>query len=145
MERIPEDAGDLSSAQVIGALLTVPSDVYADVMRDLDALEDFYGPGDARNLYEREIVTVSMDEQVGGINRTTRVEAWTYFTRMDAVMQRAELVPGGSWRDFLQSRGFEDAADDWAAKQAAVMPPAWTPPPPASEIRGQPSSQKPPY
>jgi gamma-glutamylcyclotransferase (GGCT)/AIG2-like uncharacterized protein YtfP len=120
MERVPDNAGDSSSAQVVGALLTVPSDVYDDVLRDLDALEDFFGPSDARNLYEREIVSVLVDEQVGSIDGTTRVEAWTYFTRMDAATHGAEPVPGGDWREFLQSRGIDDAADDWAAKLAAL-------------------------
>lgn len=99
-----------TSSRVMGELLQVPANVYTDVLRDLDALEDFFGLNDARNFYEREVVTVTT---VNG----EKVRAWTYFTLMDAVAECAEPVPTGDWRAFMIANKLDDAADDWGEKQ----------------------------
>jgi gamma-glutamylcyclotransferase (GGCT)/AIG2-like uncharacterized protein YtfP len=83
------------------------------VLRDLDLLEDYFAPGDARNLYERERVDVLLENGAAA-------SAWVYFSRLDAAQERAEPVPSGDWRAFMAERALVDAADDWAAKTRAA-------------------------
>ena len=91
---------------VAGTLLRVAPAAYAAVLRDLDRLEAFYAPRDARNVYEREAVE-AVDARGG------RVRAWVYVSLIPAGEGGAEPVPGGDWRAFLAARGLADAADDW--------------------------------
>ncbi len=61
---------------------------FASALADLDALEEFHGPGDPRNLYERREVEVDL-----GDGATTC--AWTY---LYAGLASLTPIPGGDWR-----------------------------------------------
>lgn len=98
---------DDEAATVTGELLVVPPEVYDAVLRDLDMLEDFYGPGHPNNMYEREQVTVQGSD---GLSHA----AWVYFCRIDKAAYDAVLVPHGDWRRHMLETGAADAGDDWA-------------------------------
>ncbi|MCI3918760.1 gamma-glutamylcyclotransferase [Paenibacillus sp. TRM 82003] len=55
----------------------------------LDELEDYFGPGDARNLYDRERVKVTSDTEVQ--------EAWTYTFGLGRTAG-LRSIPLGDWR-----------------------------------------------
>jgi gamma-glutamylcyclotransferase (GGCT)/AIG2-like uncharacterized protein YtfP len=56
-------------------------------LRGLDELEDFFGPGDPRNEYERVLVAVVTDDGL--------VEAWAY--RYAGPVEGVPRLPGGVW------------------------------------------------
>lgn len=105
----------VEAATVKGAIIHIPFAIYFDVLRDLDGLEDYFGPKDARNVYERKIVLIDVE------GMSERVKAYTYFTLMDSKKENAELVLSGDWRAFMLERKLDDAGDDWAARQAAAL------------------------
>lgn len=57
-------------------------------LRVLDALEEYGGPGDPANLYERVVVTVSTSR--GGLR------SWVY--RYTGSVAGQPVVPGGCWQ-----------------------------------------------
>jgi gamma-glutamylcyclotransferase (GGCT)/AIG2-like uncharacterized protein YtfP len=77
---------------VTGELVTAAPARYQALLRTLDLLEDYYGPGDPRNDYVRVVREV----------RTARgaVAAWVYLAA-DAVAgrlrERGIPIPGGDW------------------------------------------------
>lgn len=86
--------GELATAADFGATL-----------RACDALEEYYAPGDARNLFERIEVLVLLEDEA------EPVRAWAY----RCMLEQAEsiAVPGGCWRAFVMSTGARVASDDW--------------------------------
>lgn len=116
--RCPPD--ESSSRSITGEVITVPPEAWADVLRELDLLEDYYGPGHPSNMYER--VAVSVVTRDG----TPRL-AWGYLCLLDR--GAAVHVAHGDWRRFVVEGAVEDAGDDWAdvlkragAAAAAVEP-----------------------
>jgi gamma-glutamylcyclotransferase (GGCT)/AIG2-like uncharacterized protein YtfP len=103
------------SARVLGQLLVPPADVYSEVLRDLDKLED-YTPGDSRNMYER-VVCRAVVTAAGCAPRA--VDAWVYVSLLPESTE-GETVLSGDWREWMSSRSLKDAADDWAEKLGAV-------------------------
>ena len=77
---------------------------------DLDFLEG-YVKGDPDNYYERETVTVVSKET------NENVECETYFCALD--VSEGMRVDGNpaSWRSFMESNQYVDAAEDWATKE----------------------------
>lgn len=82
-------------------------DDYDGAMAALDHLEGFVGPGDAHNLYERELWQVSPD---GG----APVQAWVYRSLIDLTGADALPVSDGDWRAFMLATEREDAGEDWS-------------------------------
>lgn len=88
---------------VVGELMCIPESLFADVLRDLDGLEGYRGPGVASNLYDRKIVTVTTDDG-------EQVEAYTYIVSQNIYDSRlrnsdpSELVDSGDWLTYLATR-----------------------------------------
>lgn len=99
---------------VRGELVWVREAEAAHAMSRLDALEDFHGPGDARNEYDRVLVTASADGAVGAPSAGP-VRAWTYVVARSLRSNPGEAAPvpvdSGCWRSYLASAGLEDAGD----------------------------------
>lgn len=74
--------------RVRGELITLDPDRLTLAMTSLDELEEFFGPGDPRNLYERELMTV---RTAGG----ALVHAWTY--RWLGAIDGCPRVADGDW------------------------------------------------
>lgn len=62
-------------------------EVTEEVLRRLDELEEYYGPGDERNDYERVVTEVMTDTGV--------TEAWVYMYRHP---QQYAAIPEGDWK-----------------------------------------------
>lgn len=77
------------SGTVTGELVELDPDRLPDALAALDELEDYRGPGDPANEYERAVAAVSTRD--GG----TR-PAWVYLWNGEA--QSARPIPGGDWR-----------------------------------------------
>ena len=56
------------------------------MLQQIDELEDYFGPGDVRNLYEREWVKVQTDQGI--------YEAWTYIY---VHVHHDNVIPSGDW------------------------------------------------
>lgn len=56
---------------VVGELMYIPENLFAEVLRDLDGLEGYRGENNAYNHYDRKIVTVTTADG-------EQVEAYTY-------------------------------------------------------------------
>lgn len=82
-------------------------DDYAAAEHALDRLEAYHGPGDPRNLYNREQCQVEIDG-------AAPVAAWVYWCLIDPTRADAVPVPSGDWRGFMLRTGREDAAEDWS-------------------------------
>ncbi|ANW20308.1 gamma-glutamylcyclotransferase family protein [Streptomyces clavuligerus] len=81
------------SAGVTGTLVTAAPGRYRRLLADLDELEEYFGPGHPRNLYERTVREVTRADG-------TPVAAWVYLTAAGpAAGLRANGVPipGGDW------------------------------------------------
>ncbi|MEJ8546808.1 gamma-glutamylcyclotransferase family protein [Brevibacillus borstelensis] len=88
------------SGTVKGALLTFSSDVYEEALAGLDELEDYFGPGDPRNEYER-IVASAMTIAEG-----EEVQAFLYrYAKEDWARREGIYIPSGDWRRYMQYRG----------------------------------------
>ncbi|MFD0666086.1 gamma-glutamylcyclotransferase family protein [Ramlibacter sp. MAHUQ-53] len=81
-------------AGVVAGELMVPADLAA-ALRDLDALEEFFGPGDPHNLYERREVEADTGEGAP-------VRAWAYLYVGTA---RLVPIPSGDWKAHQQGVG----------------------------------------
>jgi gamma-glutamylcyclotransferase (GGCT)/AIG2-like uncharacterized protein YtfP len=85
---------DAPDYQVIGELMLIRPDCYAQVMHDLDRLED-YAPHDLEHsLYvrvQREVLITDQEPRV--------CRAWIYHLnpRRRAMFSEADLVPHGDW------------------------------------------------
>ncbi len=100
------------SWHVHGELLRVPPEHSTSVLTDMDQLEDYFGPGHPSNMYSREEVVVS----AGRVQQ----HAFTYFSLLDPVKERAVPVPSGNWRAFMDAHHLVDAGEDWASKPACM-------------------------
>ncbi|MFC0848487.1 gamma-glutamylcyclotransferase family protein [Streptomyces noboritoensis] len=78
---------------VTGALIAPLPEAYGQVLRVLDQLEECYGPGDPRNLYDRVARTVELPG--GGTAR-----AWVYLAAAPLARElraHGTPLPGGDW------------------------------------------------
>ncbi|MFF1479612.1 gamma-glutamylcyclotransferase family protein [Streptomyces sp. NPDC058301] len=78
---------------VTGALIAPLPEAYGQVLRVLDRLEECYGPGNPRNLYDRVARTVELPG--GGTAR-----AWVYLAAGPLARELREYgtpLPGGDW------------------------------------------------
>ncbi|MFE9253623.1 gamma-glutamylcyclotransferase family protein [Streptomyces sp. NPDC006879] len=81
------------ASMIAGDLVTAIPAHYGGLLRALDRLEDYHGPGHPQNLYDRSALRVVGAE--GGI-----VLAWVYLAAEPLARRlRAEgtLIPGGDW------------------------------------------------
>ena len=101
--------GELAVAEDFGATLSA-----------CDALEEFYGAGDPRNLFSR--VQVQVQQVPEGAELTaaaaaaakTTTRAWAYKCCHQRGGEVASVpVPGGRWADFVKATGARVASDDW--------------------------------
>ena len=58
----------------------------------IDAIEDFFAPGDPRNLYERIELPVRLDGDARAVS------AWTYV--MSDAAERGHPIVSASWREY---------------------------------------------
>lgn len=79
---------------VTGDLMVLDPDGYRDVMRDLDGLEGYFGPGSAMNMYDRVTVTVTTADG-------TRVQAHTYLVAPGLYQRRVRHLPRVEYGDWL--------------------------------------------
>lgn len=95
----PEAVDNVVIGQLITAATTTPEElgIYYELLEELDALEEFFAPGDPRNVYERveRDVTVSApqyreDLSIDGAGAapsagttTVSVRAWVYICKID--------------------------------------------------------------
>ncbi|KAG9416685.1 hypothetical protein AC1031_001065 [Aphanomyces cochlioides] len=88
------------SGAVYGEILTVddPSE-YEQLMRGLDALEEYFGPNHPSNEYDRVEVDVNCGENT--------VRAWTYFGTIPQE-NAATVVQSGDWRAFMEEHNLKD-------------------------------------
>lgn len=109
------------SDAVYGELLSFDSNVYHEVLNNLDILEEYYGPEDPRNQYERVATTVAVTRRSEGAFSDSEdeeieyVEAYVYFSLHVPSALGGVLVTSGDWRQHLLETGEEDTGDDWAA------------------------------
>jgi gamma-glutamylcyclotransferase (GGCT)/AIG2-like uncharacterized protein YtfP len=88
---------------VVGELMYIPENLFADVLRDLDSLEGYRGPGAASNLYDREIVTVTTADG-------EQVEAYTYLVSERIYTDRLRecdpsiVIGDGDWIAYIAER-----------------------------------------
>lgn len=78
---------------VTGALIAPRPEEYGQVLRLLDQLEEYRGPGDPRNLYDRVERTVELPG--GGAAR-----AWVYLAAAPLareLLAHGTPLPGGDW------------------------------------------------
>jgi gamma-L-glutamyl-butirosin B gamma-L-glutamyl cyclotransferase len=66
-------------------------EVDAATLRSLDELEDYYGPNDPRNEYER--VRIEIGTENGPL------QAWTYVFKREP--SGAARIPDGDWRSYM--------------------------------------------
>ncbi|MFF4830275.1 gamma-glutamylcyclotransferase family protein [Streptomyces sp. NPDC001315] len=81
------------SGGVRGELVTALPDAYAELLVDLDRLEE-YAPGDPRNLYER------VEREVVRVADGVAVRAWVYVAAPTVAMRlraRGRPIEGGDW------------------------------------------------
>ncbi|MFD7013024.1 gamma-glutamylcyclotransferase family protein [Streptomyces sp. NPDC059161] len=82
-------AGD---GTITGTLIEVAPADHAELLAELDELEDHFGPGHPRNTYDRLVREVLVD------GRTVR--SWVYLAapRLDRELRASgTLIPGGDW------------------------------------------------
>lgn len=96
-----------------GELFLPPTETteYRELMRDLDILEEYYGPGDARNVYSREVREVLI--QVPGEVAPRAVQAQVYECLLDVHQPQYIHIPEGNWKTFMTERCLDDKGDDW--------------------------------
>ncbi|MFJ8465006.1 gamma-glutamylcyclotransferase family protein [Streptomyces swartbergensis] len=79
---------------VCGELVTAHPETYAELLAELDRLED-YVPGDPRSLYERVERKVVRDTDGAAVRAWVYVAAPAVAARLRA---RGEPIAGGDWR-----------------------------------------------
>ncbi|WP_406860787.1 gamma-glutamylcyclotransferase family protein [Streptomyces sp. HUAS MG47] len=75
--------------RIAGELVTAAPGAYGELLAVLDRLEDYFGPGHPRNLYERE------RRDVLRLRDGAAVPAWVYFAAPGA--RPGPLIEGGDW------------------------------------------------
>lgn len=90
---------------VVGELMYIPEHLFAEVLRDLDGLEGYRGPGNEFNLYDRKVVTVTTEDG-------EQVEAYTYLVSERIYEDRLRdsdpsiRIASGDWLAYVNaSRG----------------------------------------
>lgn len=83
---------DEADTQVRGELYEVED----GTLRELDRLEDYYGPGDRRNEYER--VRVQVETEWGSF------DAWAYVYAKPGDLAEAEIIEDGDWAKYRNPR-----------------------------------------
>ena len=122
-----DDAGQgkgKEAAVVHGELATAAD--FGATLRACDALEEYYGPGNACNLFERIEVLVLLEGQA------EPVRAWAYRCMHQLDKVESIAVPGGCWRTFVMCTGARVASDDWCTPllgRKAGAAPGFTQPP----------------
>jgi predicted DNA-binding transcriptional regulator YafY/gamma-glutamylcyclotransferase (GGCT)/AIG2-like uncharacterized protein YtfP len=76
------------NGSVVGELVTIAPDWAEEAFRVLDALEEYFGPGDPRNAYDRRLVEV-LD------GRGALRQAWVYIWL--GAVEGCSPVPDGDW------------------------------------------------
>lgn len=74
---------------VAGELVTAAPGAYGELLAVLDRLEDYFGPGHPRNLYERRRC------EVRRLRDGATVPAWVYLAAPGAAL--GPLIDGGDW------------------------------------------------
>ena len=101
---------DGAGQSVEGEIVYVKEEFVEEVTTQLDFLEG-YVKDETDNLYERETVTIvekqSKDE----------VECETYFCLLDDSTGTKVQGNPASWRAFMESNQYVDAAENWATKE----------------------------
>jgi gamma-glutamylcyclotransferase (GGCT)/AIG2-like uncharacterized protein YtfP len=90
---------------VLGELITLDPDRLTLAMGALDELEEYFGPGDPRNLYERELLTV---RTVGG----ALVQAWAY--RWLGSAEGCTRIADGDWIRYWREHSVPGAVEGGA-------------------------------
>ena len=109
-----EDGG--GCGVVLGQLCSPRPEHYLALLEKLDALEEFFGLADPRNVYERVVRDVIVGDGDGQPETMTR--AYVYIClipREGDGSAPCRLCPHGDWRRFMREAGLSDAADDWSA------------------------------
>ncbi|WP_328970549.1 gamma-glutamylcyclotransferase family protein [Streptomyces sp. NBC_00239] len=82
-----------AGGEVVGELVTPAPGRHPELLAELDRLEEYYGPGLVRNLYERVVRRVLLAD--GGA-----VEAWVYLAAPSLARRlttTATPIPTGNW------------------------------------------------
>jgi gamma-glutamylcyclotransferase (GGCT)/AIG2-like uncharacterized protein YtfP len=93
--------GSEEEGWVYGELLYFPDSIYGEVLAGLDELETYFTPGDERNEYERETVTVTR------LDTGELIRAYMYVMKGEReryARDRGIFVPDGDWRGFMTQR-----------------------------------------
>jgi gamma-glutamylcyclotransferase (GGCT)/AIG2-like uncharacterized protein YtfP len=85
------EVGHTDNARVIGDLMDVPAEHYADVLNDLDTLEG-YNPRRAQNLYQRIEIDVTTTD-----GETVRAYTYVADTGMYNRVLSYDVIPSGDW------------------------------------------------
>lgn len=90
---------------IVGDLMFLDPDLYADTANSLDGLEGFYAEGSRRNHYDRRIVTVTTED--GKQHR-----AYTYLVPEHHIAQvtRLPLIESGNWVEHDDNRPYAGAS-----------------------------------
>jgi len=86
----------LAHAECVGTVLGEIYEIDESTLRSLDELEDFYGPGDPRNEYER--IRIDAQSEAGG----AWTEVWTYVYKKAPA--NGDAIPSGDWRTYRRQR-----------------------------------------
>ncbi|MFF3326745.1 gamma-glutamylcyclotransferase family protein [Streptomyces sp. NPDC002889] len=80
---------------VAGEVVTAAPGEYGELLAVLDRLEEFVAPGDPRNLYERVVRDVVVEDG-------TAIRAWVYIAADGIARElraRGRVIGGGDWSD----------------------------------------------
>ncbi|GAA0282418.1 gamma-glutamylcyclotransferase [Streptomyces polychromogenes] len=86
-------AVERAGSAIAGELITPAAEAYGELLRALDLLEEYAGPGSPRNVYDRVA-----REAVRGDG--SRVRAWVYLAAAPLAHRLARTgteIPGGDW------------------------------------------------
>lgn len=84
---------------VKGGVLLFSPDVYDEALRGLDELETYFGPGDPRNEYEREIMTA----RLVATGEEQRVYVYRFVDEAFA-RQTGIFLADGDWEAFMRRK-----------------------------------------
>ena len=80
-----------------------------------DCLEEYFGPGDPRNLYERESIQVHFQDS------SAPKLGWIYVCRADPPRDNQTLPNPANWSEFMELHQLAEAKEDWSEAQAMAM------------------------
>jgi gamma-glutamylcyclotransferase (GGCT)/AIG2-like uncharacterized protein YtfP len=96
-------------SSIFGELVTVSPSEQEATVRALDQLEDYFGPGDPRNGYERVTVEVETDQGP--------VAAQTYLCLLPLDTLKPTPVPSGDWRSHVKESSASSSLDPEGADE----------------------------